>query len=101
MKEKIGGKGDQVRVRLIIEGRVQGVFFRASTRATAVSLGIVGWVRNLPDGSVEVMAEGDSGSVEELIDWCHHGPPGAFVTAVHLERQTATGEFNSFDLRYY
>ena len=102
MKEKSGGRGGQVvRVRLIIEGRVQGVFFRASTRSMAASLGVAGWVHNLPDGSVEAVAEGEVDSVERLVEWCHKGPPGAFVTAVHVERQTATGEFNSFDMRYY
>jgi len=101
MKDKPAGPGGLVRVRLVIEGRVQGVFFRASTRSTAASLGVVGWVRNLPDGSVEAVAEGDGDRVKRLVDWCRKGPSGAFVTAVHVERQTATGEFKSFDLRYY
>ncbi len=101
MKEKFGAQEGRIQVRLIIKGRVQGVFFRASTRSTATLLNVVGWVQNLLDGSVEVLAEGEADNVKQLVDWCHKGPPGAFVTAVHVERQIATGEFNSFDLRYY
>ena len=70
---------DKIRVRLKIEGRVQGVFFRAATLEQAGRLGLKGWVRNCPDGSVEVVAEGERKKIEELVSWCHHGPPGAHV----------------------
>jgi len=66
---------NNVRVHLIIEGRVQGVWFRESTRREAVSLRLSGWVKNLPDGAVEALIEGPGNQVKELISWCHRGPP--------------------------
>ncbi len=70
------------RVRAIIRGRVQGVAYRASTVAEARGLGLVGWVRNLPDGSVELEAQGESDAIDALLAWCRHGPPAAAVSAV-------------------
>jgi acylphosphatase len=70
---------DQVRVRLKIEGWVQGVYFRASTVQEAHRLGVTGWVMNCPDGSVEAVAEGTRARIDELIAWCRRGPPGAQV----------------------
>ena len=87
-----------VRIHLIIEGRVQGVWFRDSTRKEAVSLGVLGWVRNLPDGTVEVLAEGPEDKVRDLITWCHHGPSSAVVSQVHENREKWQGQFNSFDI---
>lgn len=69
-------------VRLVISGRVQGVGFRYATATAARRLGVSGWVRNQPDGTVEVVATGDADAVRALVDWCHHGPPGARVTQV-------------------
>jgi acylphosphatase len=68
--------------KFIVSGRVQGVFFRASTRSEAVRLGLSGYARNLPDGSVEVLACGDSTALEELQRWLHIGPPAARVESV-------------------
>ena len=68
--------------RCLVSGRVQGVFFRASTRQRALALGITGYARNLPDGRVEVLAVGTLQAVQELRDWLWIGPPGAKVTAV-------------------
>ena len=87
-----------IRKRLIIEGRVQGVWFRDSTRREAVSLGICGWVKNRRDGAVEVLAEGPEDKVENLASWCHHGPPAAMVSRVKETREEWQGEFNSFDI---
>ena len=70
---------DQARVHVVIEGRVQGVFFRASTRDEARARGLGGWVRNLPDGRVEALFEGDQRVVENMLAWCHKGPPYAYV----------------------
>jgi len=84
------------RVHLHIKGRVQGVYFRASTVEQAQRLGIVGWVMNCPDGSVEVLAEGEKEQLEKLISWCRKGPPGAKVTEVLTEWETSKGEFHSF-----
>ncbi|HAK36754.1 MAG: acylphosphatase [Nitrospinaceae bacterium] len=69
-------------VHIIVHGRVQGVFFRASTQTRALELSLVGWVRNLPDSSVEIHAEGDRENLELLIEWCRQGPPSAKVTRV-------------------
>jgi len=88
------------RVRLIIKGRVQGVWFRDSTRRQASRLGVRGWVRNLPDGSVEVLAEGPAQKVDKLVEWCHEGPPAARVDQVIQDQEAWRGEFDSFEIRY-
>jgi acylphosphatase len=80
-----------VRVRVIVSGRVQGVFFRASCADQAHRRGLGGWVRNLPDGRVEAVFEGEEPQVEAMIDWCGHGPPGARVLAVETEAQEPLG----------
>lgn len=87
-----------IRVRLIIEGRVQGVWFRDSTRKQAIDLGVCGWVKNRFDGSVEVLAEGPQEGVEKLIAWCHQGPPYASVSHVGETREEWKGEYDSFDI---
>jgi acylphosphatase len=89
---------NKVRLRLIIKGKVQGVFFRESTRRQAQSLGVTGWVRNLPDGSVEAVAEGSGKRVGHLVEWCRHGPPMARVDNVHEELEEWTGDFSSFEI---
>lgn len=89
-----------VRARLVIRGRVQGVWFRASACDRARELGVTGWVRNRPDGNVEVMAEGEKERVQRLITWCHQGPEGALVTDVEVEWQTHQGGFREFSIRY-
>lgn len=88
------------RVRVIVQGRVQGVYYRASARDRARQLNLKGWVRNCLDGSVELTAEGDRRELEQLIAWCRKGPPAAVVTHVEIEWQTATGEFAGFRVRY-
>jgi acylphosphatase len=87
------------RVHLIVKGRVQGVYFRASTVQQARHLGLTGWVMNRRDGSVEVLAEGPSDRLEELVAWCGQGPPGARVEQVELQRQDFRGEFPEFQIR--
>jgi len=89
---------NQIRVRLLIEGRVQGVWFRDSTRREASRLSVSGWVRNCTDGSVEVLAEGDADLVRQLVAWCHQGPPAAHVRRVQETRETFRGEFDGFDI---
>ena len=69
-------------VRFIVSGRVQGVFFRASTRTEALRLGLNGYARNVADGSVEVLASGDAAALDELQRWLHVGPPAARVASV-------------------
>jgi acylphosphatase len=87
---------DDTRAHLIIEGRVQGVFFRDTTRREAVGLGLRGWVKNRFDGSVEVIAEGPKDKVEDLVQWCRHGPPAARVTEINRIDEEFTGEFDAF-----
>ncbi|MCL4557171.1 MAG: acylphosphatase [Deltaproteobacteria bacterium] len=72
-------------VHLMVHGRVQGVWYRAGTRDTAETLAIKGWVRNLPDGSVEIDAWGEGDAMEKFIEWCCQGPPGARVTKTDIE----------------
>ncbi len=88
------------RVRIRVRGFVQGVFFRASTRDVARRLGLTGWVRNLSDGSVEAVFEGEKEKIKEAVRWCYKGPPGASVTDVDEEWFEYKGEFNDFDIRY-
>ena len=91
---------DQARVHVVIEGRVQGVFFRASTRDEARARGLGGWVRNLPDGRVEARFEGDKRIVENMLTWCRKGPPYAYVDRVEVERQTYVGDMADFRVVY-
>lgn len=76
---------DPARAHVIVIGRVQGVFFRASTRETALELGLAGYVRNLPDGSVEAVFEGPIAAVEQAVTWSRTGPPHAAVEHVEVE----------------
>ncbi len=80
------------RAHVKIYGKVQGVWFRAHTKEMADKLGIKGWVRNVPDGSVEAVFEGDDEAVEEIIKWCHHGPPLARVDKVEVSYEEPKGE---------
>lgn len=89
-----------VRAYLRIYGLVQGVFFRSTMRDVALRLGITGWVRNLPDGSVEAVVEGDPVRVGELIKWAHRGPPEAVVEKVEIKYSECTKEFKTFRIRY-
>ena len=91
---------NNIREHLIIEGRVQGVCFRESTRRQAVSLGVSGWVKNRTEGTVEALLEGSEDAVLKLVDWCRKGPSGASVTRIHETEETWRGEFNSFDVVY-
>jgi acylphosphatase len=89
------------RAHLIISGRVQGVFYRAFTEDVASSLGLMGWVRNLPDGKVEAVFEGDRNSIQKAITSCHDGPPAARVDNIDLTWEDFTGEFSSFFVKYF
>lgn len=89
-----------IRVRLIVEGRVQGVWFRDSTRTQATELGVFGWVKNRRDGSVEVLAEGPEDKVEKLVEWCHQGPSHASVSRVTKTTEEWQREFDSFDIAF-
>ena len=88
----------QRRVHVWVTGRVQGVFFRAATRQCASGLGLTGWVRNLDDGRVELVAEGDANRIEQLLAWCRLGPPRARVDLLTLNEETPDGSFVTFDV---
>lgn len=83
-----------------VSGKVQGVFFRAHTEDKANSLGLSGWVRNLPDGRVEILAQGQKDKVDELIKWCHKGPPYARVSNVKVEWEEPKQDFKGFHITY-
>lgn len=87
-------------VRLHIRGLVQGVCFRAATKETAEKLCLKGWVRNLPDGSVEAVFEGESADIKKAVKWCQSGPPGARVSHIDEEWTEYAGEFDAFIIRY-
>ena len=87
------------RVHVVITGRVQGVYFRQSTFRQARACGVVGWVKNLPDGSVEAVFEGDEDSVNQLIAYVRNGPSHATVKDVVVKEEQYLGEFFAFDVR--
>jgi acylphosphatase len=88
------------RAHLLIEGRVQGVFYRYFTREIAHNLGLKGWVRNLRDGRVEALFEGVKDLIEQAIKECYAGPPGARVTKIDVKWETFIGDHREFDVRY-
>ena len=87
------------RARVLVSGRVQGVCFRAFTREKAAALGLSGWVRNLPDGRVEFVAEGLREAVEALVEWSHEGSPYGHVENVEVSWEEAQGESKRFRIR--
>lgn len=92
-------RGAHARLHCIIRGDVQAVGFRWSARERARDLGATGYVRNLPDGRVEIVAEGSEGALEALKTFCYRGPDGARVDHVEISAAEATGEFPTFDIR--
>jgi acylphosphatase len=88
------------RLHIRVFGEVQGVFFRAGAQDAARRFGLCGWARNVNDGSVEILAEGERGMLEGLLEWCQHGPPGASVTEAKCVWSEGTGEFTDFRIRY-
>lgn len=84
------------RIHAIVSGRVQGVSYRASTASEARRLAVVGWVRNLPDGSVELEAEGPDDKISALIAWCEKGPPSSRVSGVAVDDVPVTGKDTTF-----
>jgi acylphosphatase len=87
---------DETRAHVFVSGMVQGVFFRQGTKQQAQKLGVTGWVRNLEDGRVEAIFEGEKNAVNNLVRYCHHGPSSARVDKVEINYEKFTGEFNNF-----
>jgi acylphosphatase len=94
------GANVKVRVHVYISGRVQGVFFRSETSYVAQAHQVTGWIRNMSDGRVEAVFEGEEANVKKLIEFCKRGPSGARVTSVDIEWEQFKGEFAGFDAEY-
>lgn len=88
------------KIQVYIKGRVQGVFFRAATQKAANGFHLTGWVRNMSDGRVEAVFEGEDGNVDKMLDWCHIGPPAARVEEVLTKEESYSGEFKNFIIKY-
>ena len=88
------------KVHVFISGKVQGVFFRAETQRAATGLKLNGWVRNVPDGRVEAVFEGEDTNIDKMLAWCHIGPPAARVQEVIAEEALYTAEFENFIIKY-
>jgi acylphosphatase len=99
-KEEKKAKLLKARAHVYMSGRVQGVFFRSETQDEARRLGLTGWVRNLPDGRVEAVFEGEKEKVDALIDFCRRGPTGARVTNAEVAWENYEGIYKSFIIRY-
>ena len=90
----------KARAHVFVTGRVQGVFFRSTVADHAESLGLAGWVRNLSDGRVEALLEGERSRVEKVVDFCRRGPPGAHVHDLEVNWEAWQGEFSDFKIIY-
>jgi acylphosphatase len=90
----------KTRAHVFVRGTVQGVYFRQNTKQVATRHNVAGWVRNLPDGRVEAVFEGNEMDVNEVIEWCHVGPPKAKVDDVSVKFEKYAGEFASFEVNY-
>ena len=89
-------KVSNVRAHVLISGKVQGVYYRQNTMETAKKYGTTGWVRNLADGKVEAIIEGDEEIVKKVVEWCYRGPPASKVDAVDVSYEAYAGEFSEF-----
>jgi len=88
------------RIRIFVSGKVQGVFFRQALKVMAKKNNVTGWVKNLPDGRVEAVLEGELEDVGRLIEWSHGGPANARVEDVEIVNEKFSGEFTQFDVLY-
>lgn len=92
---------NKARAHIIVTGIVQGVFFRVETKRAAERIGVTGWVRNRPEGTVEAVFEGDREKVEAAVDWCRKGPPSGRVEDVRVTWEPFQGEGSGFDITYW
>ena len=91
---------EKIRVHIFVSGRVQGVFFRSNTAEKARELRLTGWVRNLEDGRLEAVFEGEEEKVKEIVKWAKRGPNLARVNSIEILWEDYKGEFNNFGIRY-
>ena len=99
-KRSNNNNNKNIRAHVFIRGKVQGVYFRQNTRIVATRYGVMGWVRNLKDGRVEAVLEGDEMDINRVIEWCYAGPPKAAVDDVDVKYEKYTGEFREFKVSY-
>ena len=90
----------QKRIHIFVTGRVQGVFFRQATRVIAIKNNVRGWVRNLDDGRVEIMIEGEDKAVNSVTEWCSLGPANSRVDDIQINNENYLGNFKNFEVRY-
>ena len=90
----------QKQIHIFVTGRVQGVFFRQSTKVMAIKNNVKGWVRNLDDGRVEIVAQGETQDIDNLAHWCKTGPANSRVDEFELSEENVTDEFENFEVKY-
>ena len=90
----------QKRVHIFVTGRVQGVFFRQATKVIAIKNNVTGWVKNLDDGRVEIMLEGEDRCVDPVIGWCNFGPANSRVDDIQINHENYVGKYKNFEVRY-
>jgi|TARA_Y100001963_G_C6632502_1_gene376957 acylphosphatase len=90
----------QKQIHIFVTGRVQGVFFRQSTKVMAIKNNAKGWVRNLDDGRVEIVAQGETQDIDNLAHWCKTGPANSRVDEFELSEENISDEFETFEVRY-
>ena len=90
----------QKQIHIFVTGRVQGVFFRQSTKVMAIKNNAKGWIRNLDDGRVEIVAQGETQDIDNLAHWCKTGPANSRVDEFELSEENVTDEFENFEVRY-
>ena len=90
----------QKQIHIFVTGRVQGVFFRQSTKVMAIKNNAKGWVRNLDDGRVEIVAQGETQDIDNLAHWCKTGPANSRVDEFELSEENVSDEFENFEVRY-
>lgn len=91
---------NNVRVHVIVHGKVQGVCYRIETQRTAKRIGVTGWVKNREDGTVEAIFEGEKEQVNQAIEWCRNGPALSVVSNLEIEWESFVGEFGDFEITY-
>lgn len=89
-----------IKIKVLISGKVQGVFFRFNTKKNADELGLFGWVKNTKDGKVEALFEGDEKHIYKMIEWCSKGPSNSKVTKVDVFKKKYVKEYNNFSIIY-
>jgi acylphosphatase len=89
-----------IKIKVLISGKVQGVFFRFNTKKNADELGLSGWVKNTKDGKVEALFEGDEKDIYKMIEWCSKGPSNSKVTKVDVFKKKYVKEYNNFSIIY-